>query len=233
VICESCGREFSEDWRKDAHLIKVQPVPRFCSKGCAHRRVQTEEMNRARSQKVRKTRIDKFCIDCGVLLAIWSCKNPKKIRCVRCQAKQPRSDSYKNKLRQKALERVADGTHQGWTKRPFLSYAEQCVKYILNAKGLEGKYSINYAIKKSDLGINEKACYFLDFYFPECKLDLEIDGKQHTWIINMQKDLVRDDLLRKGGFFVRRISWHGNKTKEQQEVLLHKIEEILSEFDIR
>ncbi len=53
MICESCSREFFEDWRRDIHLVRKQPIPRFCSKSCAHRRIQTTRMNEARSQKLR------------------------------------------------------------------------------------------------------------------------------------------------------------------------------------
>jgi len=41
MICERCGKEFSEDYRKDK-----RGIARFCSAKCARARVQTDETKR-------------------------------------------------------------------------------------------------------------------------------------------------------------------------------------------
>jgi hypothetical protein len=52
MICEKCGKEFQEDWRKDK---KTRETPcRFCSRGCANSKKQTKEMNEARSFSNKK-----------------------------------------------------------------------------------------------------------------------------------------------------------------------------------
>lgn len=33
MLCEKCGKEFENDWRKDKELIKKNLVPRFCCNG--------------------------------------------------------------------------------------------------------------------------------------------------------------------------------------------------------
>ena len=43
MICEKCGKEFFEDWRKDRKFIRKQPIPRFCSRKCSNTRVHSEE----------------------------------------------------------------------------------------------------------------------------------------------------------------------------------------------
>lgn len=49
MICEKCGKEFFEDWRKDKQQRKL-PM-RFCSRSCATKRVWTAESNEKRSLK--------------------------------------------------------------------------------------------------------------------------------------------------------------------------------------
>jgi hypothetical protein len=55
MICESCGGEFFEDWRKDKALRRKVLV-RFCSRACANRRVQSKEVNERRRLAVQKYR---------------------------------------------------------------------------------------------------------------------------------------------------------------------------------
>lgn len=51
MICERCGKEFFEDWRKDKQQRKL-PM-RFCSRACANKREQTLESNEKRSLKLK------------------------------------------------------------------------------------------------------------------------------------------------------------------------------------
>ena len=65
MICEKCGKEFFEDWRKDERIRKT-PC-RFCSRACSNGRIQTKEMNEARRTKLQK-REKKYC-SCGKQLS--------------------------------------------------------------------------------------------------------------------------------------------------------------------
>ncbi len=80
MICEKCGKEFQEDWRRDKN-----GVCRFCSTECAHSRVQTKEI-KDKIAKTLTTRIKKFC-SCGKELNFKNksgfckdCKAPAKTR---------------------------------------------------------------------------------------------------------------------------------------------------------
>lgn len=53
MICEKCGKEFVDDWRKDKDARR-KPL-RFCSKSCTNSRVWTEEINQSRSFKLKKS----------------------------------------------------------------------------------------------------------------------------------------------------------------------------------
>lgn len=71
--CESCGKEFFEDWRKDKYHTKNYPL-RFCSRSCSNKRIQSDEMNFKRALTLKKgyeedrykiKKIKKICKICG------------------------------------------------------------------------------------------------------------------------------------------------------------------------
>lgn len=125
------------------------------------------------------------------------------------------SDETKEKLRSAALERVSSGTHVGWQKRNknLYSYPEQSWKNFFDSLGLKEDvdYVHEYVVnKKSDLGIDDISNYFLDFLFISPsgqKIDVEIDGKQHSYPDRKRSDDIRDELLIKNGYIVHRITW--------------------------
>ena len=80
MICEKCGKEFEEDWRKDPKSRK-EPC-RFCSRSCSNSRERTEEVKckisissrnsiKAQIQRERlrkksiESRVLKVCLSCG------------------------------------------------------------------------------------------------------------------------------------------------------------------------
>lgn len=66
MICEKCGKEFNEDWRRDPGTRKT-PC-RFCSRRCANSKVQTKEINEKRSKTL--TRLNKrYCSSCGRIIS--------------------------------------------------------------------------------------------------------------------------------------------------------------------
>ena len=96
--CEKCGKKHDGNFGSG----------RFCSRGCANSRIQTEAMNNARRQKL-STREKKFCEKCGSSLDFrnitgqcWKClhKNTtgrfsrKKIKfCKTCEKKLSRGNA--------------------------------------------------------------------------------------------------------------------------------------------
>lgn len=126
----------------------------------------------------------------------------------RCQSKHKWTNiDYKNKMVAMLKKMVVDGTHKGWSSRSILSYPEKFFKKVLEINGFKGQFIVNHPIRKNSLGIECDACYFLDFYFPALKLDLEIDGKQHKEEDRKNSDKKRDESLRGNGYIVYRIDW--------------------------
>lgn len=97
---------------------------------------------------------------------------------------------------------MADGKHQGWQSRNITSYAEQFWMQVLDNN--EISYSREVPVKHG------KSNYFLDFVI-ECNgklIDLEIDGKQHTYEDRKASDIARDLYLTKCGYLVYRVAWN-------------------------
>jgi very-short-patch-repair endonuclease len=125
---------------------------------------------------------------------------------------------YREKQSSKAKERVANGTHKGWTSREKIkpSFAEKVTMEILN------ELNINY---KRELKVNK---WFVDFADDERKLALEIDGKQHDYPERKASDDIKDKYLISNGWQVLRIKWQRitpefrNEVKQKINVFFNK-----------
>ena len=115
-------------------------------------------------------------------------------------------DSRK-RMSESAKLSFAKGIHATWKTRKFLqSYPEKYTESILISMGITN-FSKEFRIKIGD----SNTCYFLDFYFPNKKIDLEIDGGTHRFEEIKAKDKSRDEYLSSLGITVVRIPW---KNKE-------------------
>lgn len=184
--CENCGHEHDGSYGSG----------RFCSSKCARgfsTKKKRKEINQKVSQKLKIIREPKICPTCN---EIFIPKRKGKF-CSRLCARK-----HNNQLRiQKAIkvirENVKNGTHKGWQSRNILSYPEKFFIEVLKNNNLFDKCKTNYPFKR----------YFLDFYFEDKKLDLEIDGKQHEYDDRKKSDLIRDAILNRDGVIVYRIKW--------------------------
>ena len=201
--CECCGKE----------ILSVFDSGRFCSRSCANTRKHTEEQKQKISRKLKRLP-DKFCLDCHTKLER---RNSTGYCQICCRKHRQTSDSQREKLRKIQLEKVKNGTHKGWTTRNIKSYAERFFETVLNNNKI--KYNREKKVGK----------YFLDFVIGN--IDLEIDGKQHKYKDRKESDTIRDEFLRKQGYFVYRIAWNEIKTNEGKQIMKDKIELFLDFYD--
>lgn len=117
------------------------------------------------------------------------------------------SPDVRKKLSDRVQENIRNGKHKGWTTRNILSYPEKFFKNVFELNGYGNAFITNYPVKQKDLGIDCSACYFLDFYFPQFNLDIEVDGKQHNYPDRKLSDSLRDSKLIEHGYKVYRIKW--------------------------
>lgn len=205
---------------------------RFCGSKCA--RGFSTANNRVKiSQKVsgsltgrsKYIKIEKICPTC--LKSFIQFKRPRTFCSNKCRVM---TQETKNKIGVQARNRVINGTHNTWTTRPNLSYAEQFFVKVLDSNGFKDRYIVNKYVSKRDLGLDQSSGYFLDFYFPEFKLDLEIDGKQHRYPDRIKSDLTRDSVLADNGFEVYRIEWNEIKTQAGQDLMKEKIDKFIGKW---
>lgn len=125
---------------------------------------------------------------------------------------------YKAHLRNKVLERVENGTHQGWKNRNITSYPEKFWITVLENNNIEYKREFY-----------EKP-YFLDFAIVKNNLtiDLEIDGKQHKYNDRKESDIKRDKFLNEKGYVVYRIEWNEINSEKGKKEMKSKIESFLN-----
>lgn len=201
--CERCGKE----------ILSVFGSGRFCSRSCANTRKHTEEQKQKISSKLKRLP-DRFCLDCQTKLER---RNSTGYCQICCRKHKKISDTQKEKLRKIQLEKVQNGTHKGWTTRNIKSYAERFFETVLNNNKI--KYNREKKVGK----------YFLDFVIGN--IDLEIDGKQHKYKDRKETDTIRDEFLRKQGYFVYRIAWNEIKTNDGKQMMKDKIELFLDFYD--
>lgn len=118
---------------------------------------------------------------------------------------------------------IEEGRHKGWQSRKVKSYAEQFWENVLINNNIE--YDDEHIIKKRDLGIKNSGNYFLDFLLPG-NVDLEIDGKQHTYPDRKEHDIKRDNILKQNGFIIYRIPWV-NPINENKTIVKKQIDDFL------
>jgi len=123
-------------------------------------------------------------------------------------------------------DRISSGTHKGWQSRDVESYPETFFKKVLENNNIV--YEFNKPIRKRDLGIDCDSNYFLDFYLPETNIDLEIDGKQHSY--RQEHDKKRDFFISKI-YIVYRIKWESINTKSGKKYMKDEIDKFLNFYN--
>lgn len=138
------------------------------------------------------------------------------------------SDEYKTNMSNMMKIKVQNGTHKGWQSRNIKSYPEIFFESVLENNNISNKCIREFKISKKDLGLDDYANYFLDFFFPEKMIDLEIDGKQHWEDTNrIESDKIRDFVLSENNYKVYRIKWQSINTIEGKEYMQNEINKFL------
>lgn len=116
------------------------------------------------------------------------------------------------------------------TRKHQTSFAEAFFEKVLNVKGFKGQYIREFRFDKQKF-MNEKGSWFLDFYFPEQKIDLEIDGKQHERLGSKLQDQKRDKILTQFGFKVYRIKWKDLRSQTNKQYMKQEINSFLEFYN--
>lgn len=210
--CEHCGKVMVEKFGSG----------RFCSSSCAHSREHsssTKEKIKAALSKTLESKgtiikPKKLCSICGKPIKSYN----KTGVCKECLNNTSEGLKIKQALGRKGYATMqANGTHKGWQSRKVISYAEKFWQQVLDNNSI--------AYEREFLVVHNKTHYFLDFKLIKNNIviDLEIDGKQHTYEDRAASDKVRDELLQALGYTVYRIPWNEIKTDSGKSEMQQKI----------
>jgi very-short-patch-repair endonuclease/ribosomal protein S14 len=215
--CEKCGQLMLEKFG----------VGRFCSRACANSHVHSDETKQKIKMSLDATllaqakhvsRSKKVCSICGVAI-----KSVNKTGvCRYCLDNTPEGLVIKQALGRKGYQTKQErGTHVGWQSRNITSYAEKFWQNVLDSNNItyEREFLVNC----------NKTHYFLDFKLVcgDKLIDLEIDGKQHTYADRAESDLIRDTNLTGLGYLVYRIPWNEVNSDAGKAQMKQKIDDFL------
>ncbi len=110
MICENCGKEFTEDWRKDSAQRKKPP--RFCCRACSSsvgHRIHTKEY---------------FCLSCGASLGVGYRAQVNKYCNNTCQQQYQQKQLLESWLSTGKMNGYTGGT---WGNAPAAKYVRDYI----------------------------------------------------------------------------------------------------------
>jgi len=185
VLCLNCGK-----------IITSKTAIKFCSRSCSatytnlKRLPRTEESkNKVReslnkmfkAKKVYKTNIFIFNCKWCKNIVIWNeITKGSKIYCSKKCCMDFKSSSQTNRLKNDVFYR----SKLGRGKKSYMesSFEEWLIQHKVNF--ITEKHFYNFTLNKN---------YFVDFYFPDLNLVIELDGNQH--LKTKELDKLRDEYL--------------------------------------
>ena len=123
-------------------------------------------------------------------------KYTKIKQCVVCSRYHPRygetcgDECLSNLLSTKAIDCIKKKRRSNF-RRDKKSYLEDSFEKWLVAEKFQSRYESEYTIRNHITG----KWYFVDFYFPDHNLIVELDGKQHEKPSHKQADMIRDEFI--------------------------------------
>jgi very-short-patch-repair endonuclease len=233
-LCKECGKEIPYNKKRN----------NFCDNSCStsftnkDRGERSEETKNKISETLKKQvrngernyvveYVDKICPTCKETFSVRNViRETRRNYC----SKECALIGMKKNVSKSQKERIKKGLHHGWNSRNILSYPEKFFTKVLKNNNLYEKCSVNHPInKKIDLNVDESWSYFLDFYFEEKKICLEIDGSQHK--DRKEHDNLRDERLENVGIKVYRIEWKSINTKKGKMYMKNEINKFLDFYN--
>lgn len=234
VFCKNCGKEIFGEKRSGKLFCSQSCAATFNNKARGKRSNETKEKiskslisinaKVERGDAIRNADLNRYefrhiCENENCHKEFFSYRKNQRF-CSKICAQN--SDVIKNSLRNKMLEKVANGTHSGWKCRNIKSYAEIFWENVLKNNSIEFIRE-DFSTKK----------YFLDFLILKNgkRIDVEIDGKQHNMEERKKHDNERDAFLKENGYIVYRIPWNSINTKKGKLDMELKIDAFLNFYN--
>lgn len=208
------------------HTNPCRPGFDTCSRSCASSRANSNrKLSEETKEKIRRTLQSKYPVrKCPICEKLF---RRKQEYCSRsCDMKSRMRDPVQRKA---VSDFMKSAPHKGWKSRSMSSYAELFWIDILAREQVS--FIREKVMSKKSLGIESSGSYFLDFFFPQLNLDLEIDGSQHLNPVAKTKDDERDLILERNGIHVVRMPWKG--LTRHLKFTFSQVEEVLIMVGVR
>lgn len=201
-ICPNCEKIFKV---RDIYREKIK---KYCSPKC-----YLDALKNKSSVTPEEYNLN-ICHNCHKEFIVLNTYKEKRRKycCYDC-----RLEAMKRNLSLVMKERVKNGLHTGWKTRNIESYPEKFFKSVLENNNLDKKYKFNFPY----------GGYFLDFYFEEKKIDLEIDGKQHEYDDRKESDINRDIYLKENNIIPYRIKWKSINNEKGKLYMKNEIDKFI------
>lgn len=206
--CKSCSASYNNKLRLVSEEQKIK--------------VSLTLLNKNKN-KLSNNKIIRVCLNCNKEFEVLR-KLSGGISKAKYCSKECGINGMRRNVRIFLLNSIKNGTHKGWSTRKIISYPEQFFIDVFNSRNIS--YKFNFPVnKRKDLGLDNSANYFLDFYFEDKKIDLEIDGSQHEY--RKEHDTTRDENLSKIGIYIYRIKWININSKKGKSYIKKEINKFL------
>lgn len=220
--CKNCGGKISYEQKRNL----------FCSSNCSatynnkkrgNREDNTKEKisdslkdyySKNKNKNYVEEYVEKVCENCGKIEKI---RNTKRLKRIKYCSEECRKIGTSKNLSIMMKKRIEGGLHKGWQSRNILSYPEKFFIKVLTDHNLFDLCKVNFPY----------GGYFLDFYFENKKIDLEIDGKQHEQEDRIIHDIKRTNFLISENIKVYRIKWKNINTEKGKQYIKNEIDNFL------
>lgn len=205
-ICEQCGKEHDGSFGSG----------RFCCRSCSNKWVALHQSDEAKAKKSRyltphpenlKREWDKESRENHsiIMTRVMESLDTREKISTKMKGRQLSTETRKKISENLKLSHL-EGRNRGWvTRRGVESYAETFWREVLENSGIP--FEQEKKVLHSEIGLDTRSYYFLDFYLPEKHVDLEIDGHQHYEESRKVHDAIRDSRLTTAGYHVYRIKY--------------------------
>jgi very-short-patch-repair endonuclease len=172
--------------------------------------------------EINGARTIKECLTCGIDFWVTPSEAIGRQFCSRsCSGKHkrpPASIKTRKKISDAQKKCVAEGRHSGWKSRSKVepSYAEKFFIGVLDSRGIKYTREMPFA------------GFFIDFAFPERRLALEVDGRQHAMPDRIDADSRKDAALAAAEWSVVRVKWKNPVSKNNKEYIASEIRRFLT-----
>lgn len=210
---------------------QIRNKGKYCSKSCSAK-INNQYRSEFSKSKQKATLAETLKLKPKIISKEPKVKTLHNLTCIICE------NNFKSTFKPKTCSSECYKINQSRKRIKFLKENAGTFNWIPNNKPTYFEQSFidwldhqeyNYvALKHSIHNPKENTTYFLDFYFPDLNVNIELDGTHHERPDNIKRDEIRDAYLKSIGIDVLRISIRDYNRKNNRINCFNTATEFLS-----